>query len=51
MDTMVDLMVFSQTAQSADCNGTIKMQGTLATTSTEADYFDIAGTESKDSKR
>ena len=33
----------------ADFNGTIKMQGTLATTPTEADYFDIAGTESQGS--
>ena len=35
----------------ADFNGTIKMQGTLATTPTEADYFDIAGTESQGSNR
>ena len=33
----------------ADFNGTIKMQGTLATTPTEADNFDIAGTESQGS--
>tara|TARA_Y200000002_G_scaffold380517_1_gene392177 strand:- start:1683 stop:2024 length:342 start_codon:yes stop_codon:yes gene_type:complete len=30
-------------------SGTIKMQGTLATTPTEDDYFDIAGTESTSS--
>ena len=30
----------------AGFNGTIKMQGTLATDPAEADYFDIAGTES-----
>jgi hypothetical protein len=30
-------------------NGTLKMQGTLATVPTETDYFDIAGTESEGS--
>ena len=29
----------------AEFNGTIKMQGTLAITPAETDYFDIAGTE------
>ena len=34
----------------ADFNGTIKMQGTLATSTVEADYFDIAGTDSNGSE-